>query len=75
MPDDPNRQICQCGKRCYSFREARQVIAAAKAMNHKSHVKTIPKRCYPCDICGMYHLSSKPDYRDIKRKRLKGADF
>lgn len=58
MADEKEYQLCACGKRCLSYREARQTIADAKRTNQVNHHKHIPKREYKCDICGMYHLSS-----------------
>ena len=51
-------QRCSCGKISYTQRQAARSITHAKKMQHTLHLKRIPKYYYPCDICGMYHLSS-----------------
>ena len=47
--------ICEAtGKRCYSKKEANNVMHAAK---RKSAKKRIPLRSYYCTECGTYHLT------------------
>jgi len=55
------------GKRCYTEREAGEVINSAKRgrsghrhgdrVNVRAGRKNIPKRKYPCKICGMWHVT------------------
>lgn len=48
-------EICPAtGKRCYSKKDANNVIYAAKRSSHK---KRIPLRSYYCNKCGTYHLT------------------
>lgn len=68
MPDDIERHYC-CGKICYSEREANNVLRSCKrttghAPRRKSANKVIPKRKYYCEFCGMYHLTSRPYYKE-----------
>lgn len=58
--------LCECGKRCLSYREARQAINDAKRAQHIRHMKKIPKRLYRCAICGTWHLTSVPDRTRIR---------
>ena len=52
------RKLCR-GQVCYSYRDAHEVINSIKRRQHFVHSKHIPKRCYPCDKCGYYHLTKK----------------
>ena len=57
MPDNPPR-TCQTGKKCHTYREAREMINGIRKRNHRVHSKIIPKRAYYCDRCKSYHLTS-----------------
>ena len=48
------KRFCS-GKICFSYREAHEVLAAAR----RSRSKIIPKRCYFCKVCKQYHLTSQ----------------
>lgn len=59
MTDENGNYIyCDCGKRCYSERDANYIINSAKK-HRKSHTGKIPKRKYYCKICGYYHTTSQ----------------
>lgn len=67
MPE-VERQYCN-GKICYSEREANVVLKLCRhttghAPRRKSANKVIPKRKYYCKDCGMYHLTSRPYYKE-----------
>lgn len=51
--------FCKCGKRCFSFRKAHEIINDAKK---SKHFKKIPKRVYYCKICKTYHITSISRY-------------
>lgn len=53
-----NATECPCGKRCYTYREARELINYAAKRAHHGRYNRIPKREYKCEECGMYHLTS-----------------
>ena len=50
------------GKICYSYREACQMINDTRKRQHRSSSKRIPRRCYYCEVCHCYHLTSAPDF-------------
>jgi len=58
--------LCECGKRCLSYREAHQAINDAKRAQHVRHMKHIPKRVYRCQICGTWHLMSIANHTKLK---------
>lgn len=64
------RELCpETWKLCYSREDAGSVLNYTK---RNRFGKSIPKRCYYCEACGMWHLTSKPfvgNHR--KKKRLK----
>lgn len=61
------REFCsECGKYCYSEREAGHIINLNKrhhCNDHLGKVKKIPKRKYWCYSCGQFHLTSMPYYK------------
>lgn len=60
MDDRISYSICfESGKRCYTREQAGRFINMTKGYNHKRHTKNkqIPKRCYYCKDCGMWHLT------------------
>ena len=71
MPDTERRY---CGNKiCYSEREANQVLHDCRYNTNyrgrcnsrrKSANKTIPKRKYYCEKCGMYHLTHLSHYKE-----------
>lgn len=63
-------QICEeTGKKCYNYADARYVINSLKT--RRRHRKTptgkVPKRCYLCEFCGQYHLTSK--HKESRKKK------
>jgi len=52
-------EICSCGKICYTKREAHEIINDARRNCHKDRRHKIPKRAYPCDICGQWHVTKQ----------------
>lgn len=74
IDEEENIVICQySGKRCYTEREAGNVMRNAKKGKVRKH--KVPKRKYFCDACGFYHLTSQAfnryqgDWKDAKRKK------
>jgi|WetSurMetagenome_2_1015567.scaffolds.fasta_scaffold128020_3 hypothetical protein len=78
-PKKEKRYCPDCGKRCYSEREANSALKAAKRgtstrMSGKTIVirsgsKNIPKRKYFCKYCGTYHLTHLPYYKVRREKK------
>ena len=78
MKDGFGKEIrCEStGKISYTEREARAALNGARHRGNRA--KRIPKRMYPCEKCGYYHLTSqkseKPDYSkqvyDQKRNEI-----
>ena len=61
------RQRCQStGKLCYTRSEAGSVLNYTK---RNRFGKDVPKRCYYCEACRMWHLTSKPFVGTHKRKK------
>jgi hypothetical protein len=55
MANDKN---CRTGKRIYrNERHAKEVLAWAK--KNRTQGKSIPTRCYQCEFCNYWHLTSK----------------
>ena len=56
--------LCECGKICYTYREARQFINDAHRLNSifNRFRKRIPKSCYKCEACHKWHISSSKSY-------------
>ena len=46
-----------CGKRCYTYRQAREIINYAPKKARHGHYKSIPKREYWCPVCKAYHVT------------------
>jgi hypothetical protein len=52
------RKYCEeTNKKCYSQKEASDVIRKAKKARNSHRPKTIPKRSYKCEFCGYFHLT------------------
>lgn len=52
-----------CGKRNLGYREAHELINAAKHSKFQKQ-KKIPKRAYYCDVCRAWHLTSQAFYEE-----------
>ncbi len=46
-----------CGKRCYTYRQAREIINYAPRQARRGKYKEIPKREYWCPVCKAYHVT------------------
>ena len=59
-----------CGKRCYTFRQAREIINYAPKKARHGHYKSIPKREYWCPVCKAYHVThfKNEDYNSYDRR-------
>jgi hypothetical protein len=59
-----------CGKRCYTYRQAREIINYAPKKARHGHYKSIPKREYWCPVCKAYHVThfKNEDYNSYDRR-------
>jgi hypothetical protein len=72
-PEKEKQYCLQCGKRCYSYRDACIALKSAKRGirygENKKVSKNIPKRKYLCPYCGTYHLTHLPYYKVRREKK------
>ena len=64
--------VCRdCGKICYSSREAGEIINSSKRHHRSDHLgrsKKYPRRKYFCSDCGYYHVTSmKAEYSEVSK--------
>lgn len=52
--------MCQCGKICYSRKEAGTIVNLYTRRHHRTHAKKVPCRVYLCSQCGTYHTTHIP---------------
>lgn len=61
------RSVCpETGKLCFTREDAGSVLNYTK---RNRFGKSIPKRCYFCEACGMWHLTSMPFVGNHRRKK------
>ena len=62
-------EYCEAtGKRKYTKKAAQTEINTATKKHWKNRAYKIPKRCYLCDFCNFYHLTSEVSINAKRRK-------